>query len=64
MLLLPYKSNFITVADLGGGGVRGVRTNPLKFPDFLGGWGRGRGFEYKDTSSNRTQYDRCIVYLQ
>ena len=39
------------VADLGGGG---GRTNPLKFPDFLGGW--GRGFECTDTRSNQTGF--------
>ena len=45
---LPWQA----VADLVG--VQGVRMNPLKFPDFLGGW--GKGFECTDTRSNQAGF--------
>ena len=48
-----FIEQFDPVADLGG-----VRTNPLKCPDFMGGWGwgRGRGFECIDISSDQTGF--------
>ena len=46
-----FIEQFDPVADLGG-----FRTNPLKFPDFIGYGGRGRGFECIDISSNQTGF--------